>query len=68
MEILSSGGGGFGDPYLRPVEKVWEDVRDGLLSVEKAREDYGVVIDPDTLEIDYEGTRKLRAARKSVVA
>lgn len=59
-EIWNSGGGGFGNPKERPVERVHADVLDGLVSVEAARRDYGVVIDPDTLEVNWEETRKLR--------
>jgi N-methylhydantoinase B len=64
LEVQAQGGGGFGDPFERPIEKVWEDVRDELLSVEKAKEDYGVVIDPVTLEVDYKKTEELRGKRK----
>jgi N-methylhydantoinase B len=56
----AGGGGGYGDPYLRPVAKVQKDVKNGVVSVEKAREDYGVVIDPKTLILDQEATDKLR--------
>ena len=35
---------------------------DGMVSVDKAREDYGVVIDPATWEIDQAATAKLRGA------
>lgn len=59
-EIYASGGGGFGDPRRRPAEKVRDDVRDGLVSVESARELYGVAVDPETFEIDAEETAKLR--------
>jgi N-methylhydantoinase B len=56
----AGGGGGYGNPFLRPVEKVQEEVRNGIISVEKAREDYGVVIDPKTYEIDQLETEKIR--------
>src|SRR5207245_2322959 len=38
------GGGGLGDPAERPVEEVVADVRAGLVSVERAATDYGVVV------------------------
>ncbi len=41
---MNPGGGGYGDPMERAVEKVVWDVKNGLVSVEGAREDYGVVI------------------------
>lgn len=57
---LSGGGGGWGDPLTRDPEKVRDDVRDGYVSIEAARRDYGVVLNPSSLEIDWEETRKLR--------
>ncbi|MBV9007351.1 MAG: hypothetical protein JO181_21975, partial [Solirubrobacterales bacterium] len=59
-EIYESGGGGYGDPKRRAAERVRDDVRDGLVSVQKARELYGVAIDPATLEVDSAATAKLR--------
>jgi len=53
-------GGGFGDPLERDPELVRENVHDELVSIEKARNVYGVVIAPVTLEVDAEATRKLR--------
>ncbi len=64
IESYSSGGGGCGHPFDRPVEKVWADVRDGLVSVEAARDLYGVALDPITQEVDREATERLRATRK----
>lgn len=65
LECYSSGGGGYGDPFERPVELVFDDVVDELLSVEKAREDYGVVIDPQTFTVDRRATEALREAHRS---
>jgi N-methylhydantoinase B len=42
------------------VDKVLNDVRNGFVSVEKARDDYGVEIDPVTLRLKNEETTKLR--------
>ncbi len=60
LGTVSSGGGGVGDPFERPVEKVREDVLNGFVSVKKAHEDYGVVIDPLTLVVETEGTEVRR--------
>jgi len=58
------GGGGYGDPFQRPVEKVVRDVRDNLVSLQGAREDYGVVIhDLETLQVDTAATQALRGSR-----
>jgi len=57
------GGGGFGHPFKRPVEKVVWDVKNGLVSLKGAKADYGVVIkDTKSLAVDMAATTKLRAA------
>ena len=43
-EVVSQGGGGFGDPLARDPEQIMRDVADGLVSTDKALVDYGVVI------------------------
>ncbi|MEQ6249523.1 hydantoinase B/oxoprolinase family protein [Sulfitobacter sp. HNIBRBA3233] len=56
------GGGGFGDPMERDVARVVEDVRNGLVSLEGAKLDYGVVItDRASLSVDEAATKELRA-------
>jgi len=59
-----AGGGGYGNPFERDVELVESDVANGYVSVEKAKEDYGVVIDPETMKSDQEETAKLRGSLK----
>jgi N-methylhydantoinase B len=39
------GGAGYGDPREREPARVLEDVRQGYVSVEAARRDYGLTID-----------------------
>jgi hypothetical protein len=56
----TAGGGGWGDPLQRPAEKVRTDVVRELVSLEKARRDYGVVLAPHTLQIDEAATTALR--------
>jgi N-methylhydantoinase B len=56
----TAGGGGWGDPFQRPVEKVHTDVLRELISADKARRDYGVVLDPQTLQVDEAATQTLR--------
>jgi len=60
---IASGGGGHGDPIERPVNSVRHDVRNGFVSIESARDDYGVVIDPEDYEIDIAATDALRSSR-----
>lgn len=60
---MNPGGGGFGNAFERDPRKVVEDVRNGLVSIEGARLDYGVVItDRETLTVDEAATKKTRAA------
>ena len=61
--IRTGGGGGWGDPFEREPEAVLGDVREGLVSVEKARADYGVAVDAQATRVDEAATRALRAAR-----
>ncbi len=56
------GGGGTGDPRTRPAETVLEDVHQGYVSLEAAKRDYGVVIDPETLTVRADATAALRRA------
>lgn len=56
----AAGGGGYGDPLERDPELVEQDVREGYVSIERAKEDYGVVLDLETLKVDQEATSELR--------
>ncbi|HEY6330128.1 MAG TPA: hydantoinase B/oxoprolinase family protein, partial [Blastocatellia bacterium] len=60
----TAGAGGWKDPLDRPVEWVQKDVRRKLVSLEKARTDYGVILDEVTLEVDAKQTGDLRARMK----
>ena len=57
---VAGGGGGYGNPVEREPEAVREDVIDGYVSIEGARNDYGVEIDPNTFDINIKATRRLR--------
>jgi N-methylhydantoinase B len=68
------GGGGYGDPFARDIERVRDDIVNGYVSIEAAARDYGVVVrylgEPDRLvrlpehyEIDEEATAQLRRQR-----
>ncbi|MCD7098790.1 hydantoinase B/oxoprolinase family protein [Stenotrophomonas sp. MMGLT7] len=63
LTIVTPGGGGYGHPHDRDPQRVFEDVRLGLVSLESAREEYGVALTADGLEVDGEGTAALRARR-----
>jgi len=62
---MTSGGGGWGHPFDRPAARVQEDVLDGLVSLARVLTDYGVVLDPQTLEVDEVETSKLRKDRRA---
>jgi N-methylhydantoinase B len=55
------GGGGLGNPHARPVEKVAADVRNGVVSPEAARDEYGVAFTASGA-MDQAATDALRAA------
>jgi N-methylhydantoinase B len=55
-----AGAGGWGPPHERDPLLVLRDVKAGYISVEAARETYGVAIDTTTWSVDAEATRSLR--------
>jgi N-methylhydantoinase B len=59
--ISAGGGGGFGDPLDRDPELVRWDVIRQYVSSEKARDIYGVVLDAETRETNWDETEKRRA-------
>jgi N-methylhydantoinase B len=63
MHLSSAGGGGWGDPFARDPNMVRIDVEDGVVSVAAARDEYGVVLDPDTLEVDWRASEEIRKAK-----
>jgi N-methylhydantoinase B len=56
-------GGGYGDPFLRDPAAVLDNVLDGLLSSEVAREHYGVVISGSA--VDVTATERMRKAQRA---
>ena len=44
IRVFTATGGGFGDPKSRPVDKVREDIKNGYISAERAKEIYGVAL------------------------
>jgi N-methylhydantoinase B len=59
IQLCEMGGPGYGNPLERDVELVARDVRDGYLSIGKAADVYGVVID-EAGRVDREATTTLR--------
>ena len=64
----SGGGGGWGDPRQREPAMVLDDVRNEYVSVVAAREQYGVIIDPESMTLDQAATDDLRASMLAATA
>jgi len=60
VSSVLSGTGGYGDPLKRDPNAVLQDVRNGFVSVEAARKDYGVAIDAARWCVDVPETARLR--------
>jgi N-methylhydantoinase B len=60
LRLETCGGGGWGDPFARDPLLVQQDVARGCVSLAGALEDYGVVLDPVSLEIDKAATEAYR--------
>lgn len=58
------GGGGYGDPLRRDENSVLADVRGGYVSLQAAREQYGVVISPELGTIDRAATAVRRGSTR----
>jgi N-methylhydantoinase B len=72
VQLNLPGGGGYGDPFQRPIEMVLHDVVNGYVSLEAAERDYGVVVrytgsqeqlvrPPELYVVDEAATALLRA-------
>jgi N-methylhydantoinase B len=73
VQLNPPGGGGYGDPYQRPIAMVLHDVINGYVSLEAAEREYGVVIrykgspeqlvrPPELYVVDEAATKLLRTA------
>jgi len=65
VAVRAGGGGGFGPPYERDPQRVAHDVRQGYVTLRAARDLYGVVLDPQTLEVDGPATIRQRERIRS---
>ncbi|MBI2881443.1 MAG: hydantoinase B/oxoprolinase family protein [Candidatus Tectomicrobia bacterium] len=71
IRVITTGGGGWGDPLDREAERVQIDVVQGKVTREGAGRDYGVVLGPgEDRPIDHKATealrKRLRRTRKKV--
>jgi N-methylhydantoinase B len=62
-----AGAGGWGDPLERDPVRVLNDFRNEYVSIEMAREEYSVVIDPKSWMVDLEATVALRRQKQEQV-
>jgi N-methylhydantoinase B len=60
VDISTPGGGGWGDPLERSIEKIARDVDGGLVTTSSAEKDYGVVFKKDKKTIDIKETERSR--------
>jgi N-methylhydantoinase B len=73
VRVVTTGGGGWGDPLEREPDLVLRDVLDGKVSLEAARDDYGVTFKAtdgaDLLAVHEQATaawrQKLKTERKN---
>jgi len=67
--VVTTGGGGWGDPLEREPDLVLRDVLEGKVSLEAARDDYGVALraayGKDPLVVDEATTTARRAELKA---
>jgi len=68
LTFLTQGGGGLGDPLERDPQRVLDDVKAGLASVDAVTRDYGVVLIDGALDAEATAARRahVRDARKEV--
>jgi N-methylhydantoinase B len=59
--IICSTGGAYGNPLHRETNRVWADVWNERVSIDFARRAFGVVINPNGLDVDETATEELRA-------
>ncbi len=62
LRVSSGGGGGWGEPFERDPQRVLEDVLEGYVSRESAREAYGVCLNDAGTVVDIEATQQLRSS------
>ena len=66
ISFQQSGAGGYGEPFGRDPARVLDDVLDDYVSIEAARDRYGVIIAgaDGMLHVDMDATQALRASRR----
>jgi N-methylhydantoinase B len=65
IHCWGSGGGGYGDPLERDPARVLEDIVDGKISADSARDEYGVVVTGVDARVDVAATERLRSGLRA---
>jgi N-methylhydantoinase B len=65
VSFQQPGAGGYGPPWERDPRAVLRDVLEDYVSIDGARRDYGVVVDPATLTVDEPATQAARTAMRT---
>ena len=65
VDISTPGGGGWGDPLTRSIDKITRDINGGLVTPHCAEQEYGVVFKKDKRTIDIKATEKYRKEKRS---
>jgi N-methylhydantoinase B len=60
LRVETCGGGGYGDPHERDPNAVLQDIREGKVSIERAKTYYGVVVTTKPQILDEKETAGLR--------
>ena len=60
LKIEGAGGGGFGNPFQRPIKSVLQDVKNGIVSIKSALIDYVVCVSSKNFVVDESLTKKIR--------
>lgn len=66
LHVRTGGGGGWGHPFDREPERVQQDVANGMVSCGAALTDYGVHLDPDSLNVDSAATQVYRQKHRTL--
>ena len=61
---IQAGGGGYGEPLDREIDSVLEDYKQEKLTRDYAQQEYGVVINPKSGDVDLKATTSLRRKMK----
>ncbi len=68
VRIVTPGGGGWGEPYQRPPEDVFNDFKNGIISYKSCLKDYGVILTKDKKLVDLKKTinnrKKIKKTKK----